>query len=122
MPKRLMRRGQGLQTKLLGNAVSKWSDAAQRFVTSKQPVRRLMARDPARAITDPNATRLITNNPNLKYQPGGLTNNNNPRDISPSLPGAKKVRRPNPSATKSSTSGHDKVIRRVPKKVEKRDL
>lgn len=115
MAKILRRRGPGLKTLGLQAPVSKFSDAAQRFVTGKTPVRRLQVHDPARALTDERIAKNITNNPNLKYQPTGLTNNNKPRQLGVSLPGATKKRVSAPPKTQRTNRG--KVIARKAGKV-----
>lgn len=96
--------------KRLGNAVSKHSAEARRFVgKSTAGVTRLIARDPARAITLNEKADMFTDNPNMKVQPTGT-----------GAQSASRVQVPKPP--RGSTSGHQKVVTRAPKTWRRRRL
>jgi hypothetical protein len=110
----LMRRGKGLKTPQLGRRISKLSAEADRFVTSKTPVRRLQRRDPADAMTDERYASQFTNNPNPKYQPTGYSLSEPPLRPDSGAGNVKRVRVPFPP--KGSTTGRGKVLTRTAKR------
>jgi hypothetical protein len=115
MARILMRRGQGLKTPQLGRRVSKFSDEARRFVTSKTPVTRLQRRAPAEALTDERYAKQFTNNPNLKYQPTGYSLDEPSLQTDAGAPGVTKVRVPLTGPV-GGGAGHGKTIKKPAKR------